>query len=87
MATSLKCSKCSGEMQEGIVVDLGYAGILRSMWVEDEAVSSVGTALVDNRKRKVKTITYRCLSCGFLDSYAKELKRSGVPLGVAIAVD
>ena len=71
MALALKCSKCSGEMQEGLVVDLGYAGILRSMWVEDQAGNSGAPGTVDNHKRKVKTITLRCSNCGFLDSYAK----------------
>lgn len=70
MAPSLKCSKCSGEMREGLVVDLGYAGILKSMWVEDPAASAGAAGTVDNNKRKLKTITYRCANCGFLDSYA-----------------
>jgi hypothetical protein len=70
MALNLKCSKCKGEMQEGLVVDLGYAGILRSMWMEDQVGNSGASRTVDNNKRKVKTITYRCLNCGFLDSYA-----------------
>ena len=71
MALSLKCSKCNGEMQEGVVVDLGYAGVLQSMWVEDQAASGGSTGTVDNHKQKIKTSTYRCLGCGFLDSYAK----------------
>lgn len=70
MSLSLKCSKCSGVMEEGIVVDLNYAGVLQSMWVEDQAGSGP-TGNVDNHKRKIKTKTYRCSSCGFLDSYAK----------------
>ena len=70
MALKLTCSKCNSDMQQGVVVDLSYAGILRSMWVEDQADNlSPGTA--DNHKRKLKTITYRCSNCGFLDSYAK----------------
>ena len=70
MALKLNCSKCNSDMQQGVVVDLSYAGILRSMWVEDQADKNVaGTA--DTHKRKVKTITYRCSNCGFLDSYAK----------------
>jgi DNA-directed RNA polymerase subunit RPC12/RpoP len=69
MAMNLRCSKCSGEMQEGLVVDLGYTGILRSMWVEDQAGNGGAPGTIDNNKRKVKTITYRCLNCGFLDSY------------------
>ena len=71
MALALKCSKCSGEMQEGLVVDLSYKGVIPSMWVEDQAGGGGAPVAVDNHKRKVKTITYRCSNCGFLDSYAK----------------
>ena len=71
MALELNCSKCDGDMQQGVVVDLSYAGILSSMWVEDEPQTGVGAGIVDNHKRKLKTITYRCANCGFLDSYAK----------------
>ena len=70
MPSDSKCSKCSGEMQEGLVVDLNYAGVLQSMWVEDQAVVSVGSGTLDGKK-KIKTTTYRCSRCGFLDSYAK----------------
>ena len=70
MLSDFRCSKCSGEMQEGLVVDLNYAGVLQSMWVEDPVVASVG-AVATVAKRKIKTITYRCLSCGYLDSYAR----------------
>jgi hypothetical protein len=70
MPSDFRCSKCSGEMQEGLVVDLNYAGILQSMWVEDQPGKGVGSGATDG-KRKVKTITYRCSSCGYLDSYAK----------------
>jgi predicted nucleic-acid-binding Zn-ribbon protein len=68
MPSDFKCSKCSGEMQEGLVVDLNYAGVLQSMWVEE--AGKVGPGVMDG-KRKVKTITYRCSNCGYLDSYAK----------------
>ena len=70
MPSDVKCSKCSGEMQEGLVVDLNYSGILQSMWIEDQAGNGIGPGTTDG-KRKVKTITYRCSSCGYLDSYAK----------------
>ena len=70
MPSDVRCSKCSGEMKEGLVVDLNYGGILQSMWVDDQADKSVGSVTTDG-KRKVKTITYRCSSCGYLDSYAR----------------
>jgi len=71
MALALNCSKCSGQMEEGLVVDLNYKGAIPSMWVEDQAAQGGAAVVVDNHKRKVKTITYRCSNCGFLDSYAK----------------
>ena len=71
MALMLDCSKCDSHMQQGVVVDMSYAGILRSMWVEDQAENSVIAGIPDHHKRKVNTITYRCSNCGFLDSYAK----------------
>ena len=37
MAPVLNCSKCSGQMEEGLVVDLNYKGAIPSMWVEDRA--------------------------------------------------
>jgi hypothetical protein len=67
MALKLNCSKCNSHMQQGVVVDLSYAGILRSMWVEDQAENSLIPGIA-NHKRNVKTITYRCSNCGFLDS-------------------
>ena len=71
MALKLTCSKCNSDMQQGVVVDLSYAGILSSMWVEDKPETGVVAGIADNHKRKLKTITYRCSNCGFLDSYAK----------------
>ena len=71
MALILSCSKCSGQMEEGLVVDLNYKGAIPSMWVEDQAREGAASGAVDTHKRKVKTITYRCSNCGFLDSYAK----------------
>lgn len=71
MALALNCSKCSGQMEEGLVVDLSYKGVISSMWVEDPAVAGGAAVTVDNHKRKVKTVTYRCANCGFLDSYAR----------------
>jgi hypothetical protein len=52
VALKLNCSKCNSYMQQGVVVDLSYAGILRSMWVEDQAENSVvaGIPITINEK-------------------------------------
>ena len=70
MTLTLNCSKCNGRMEEGLVVDLNYKGPIPSIWVEDPTPAGAAIA-VDTHKRKVKTITYRCSNCGFLDSYAR----------------
>ena len=57
MPLDSRCSKCSGEMQAGLVVDLNYAGIPQSMWVDEPAGKSVGPATA-NSKRQVKTKTW-----------------------------
>ena len=71
MALALNCSKCNGQMEEGLVVDLNYKGTIPSMWVEDQTAAGESAVVVDTHKRKVRTITYRCSSCGYLDSYAR----------------
>jgi hypothetical protein len=58
-------------MQEGLVVDFNYAGVLPSMWVQAQAQLSAGAGGNMDGKRKVKTVTYRCSDCGYLDSYAR----------------
>lgn len=58
-------------MHEGLVVDFNYAGVMPSMWVQDQTQVSAGAGSNMNGKRKVKTVTYRCAGCGYLDSYAR----------------
>lgn len=69
MTPDLKCTKCNGQMLEGLVVDFNYTGAMPSMWVEEK--TQAGASNMMNGKRKVKTVTYRCSDCGYLDSYAK----------------
>ncbi|KKS41887.1 MAG: hypothetical protein UV61_C0001G0113 [Candidatus Gottesmanbacteria bacterium GW2011_GWB1_43_11] len=54
----MKCPKCKGEMEEGVLV--GYAdGILS--WVNKVVLA----------KERKQTHTYNCKNCGYLESYAK----------------
>ena len=71
MTPELNCPKCKGQMQEGLVVDFNYAGVLPSMWIQDQAQASAASSSNMNGKRKIKTVTYRCSDCGYLDSYAR----------------
>jgi hypothetical protein len=71
MTLQLNCPKCKGQMQEGLVVDFNYAGVLPSMWVQGQVQMNAGAGSNMNGKKKIKTVTYRCADCGYLDSYAK----------------
>jgi hypothetical protein len=68
---SYQCSKCNSDMEEGFLIEKGDGGILSSeTWVAGEPVKSFFGGL--NLKGKVvyDVKTFRCLACGYLDSYA-----------------
>jgi predicted nucleic-acid-binding Zn-ribbon protein len=80
---ALECPKCQGEMIEGLVVN-GDGFSIEGLWVgtEDylrairEGAESfwgpVGPRLLKRLKGKhFGTSTFRCSSCGYLESYAR----------------
>ena len=70
------CSKCSGAMTPGFLLDFTGDGVRRdqSLWVEGsrQAAPWVGTRLKGKKVREVDA--YRCDSCGFLELYAHTLR-------------
>ena len=67
-----RCPKCQGEMVQGFVIDYTYGARLVSQWAEGSPRKSF---LGVTRKPEGKPIpigTFRCNSCGFLESYARE---------------
>jgi hypothetical protein len=65
------CLKCKARMQEGFIVDNTYGGRLVTKWIEGAPEKSrwLGVRLRD--KKAIEVATYRCTSCGYLESYAK----------------
>ena len=63
-----RCCKCGGEMEQGFVQDAATGGFLVSSWVKGAPESSFW------RGTKPKPLlpigTFRCVACGFLESYA-----------------
>jgi hypothetical protein len=68
---SYQCSKCNSDMDEGFLLEKGEAPLLSAeTWVLGKPVKSwfaglnlKGTVLYD-------VTTFRCIACGYLDSYA-----------------
>ena len=65
---NIKCPKCGGEMEEGFVADRST-----SFNIAQSQYWGTGTSMLEMGKLKDQKIvtTYRCKSCGFLESYAK----------------
>lgn len=68
----LKCVKCGGEMEKGFSIDNAYIGWFQLRWV-----TKMGIFSGENEK---KIDTYRCKSCGYLESYANNLETPIVKL-------
>ncbi len=66
-ATS-RCPKCQGEMVQGFVLDNFHGGRLVSQWAEKSFWFKTKMP-VDNL---ITIGIFRCNSCGFLESYARE---------------
>ena len=75
----MKCIKCKkGDMEKGIIVDLGHYDTAREpTWVNQLSNGKYfSTKLFGDQypDKKFNVITYRCVNCGFLESYTEEKK-------------
>jgi len=57
-------------MEMGFILDNFYGAILDSSWLEASPEKSWRGSAKTKGKRKLAITTYRCTSCGFLESYA-----------------
>jgi hypothetical protein len=58
-------------MSQGFVADFGYAHTEVSTWVEGSPKSSFWQGVKTPMEQRVPIGTFRCISCGFLESYAR----------------
>lgn len=68
---SIECPKCRGRMEEGFIKDRDYGSVHASKWVEGAPEKSFWTGTKISGKHQVQVTTYRCTSCGYLESYAR----------------
>ena len=65
----MKCPKCNGEMEEGFIVDKAHLGVgTKPMW-------ATNIKFFGGPQNKHNVVSYRCKSCGYLESYAKSTKK------------
>ncbi len=71
MSPQTACPKCNGRMEPGFIVDKGHHDHLaRTEWVEGAPEGSFWTGLKTKGRDKHPIRTDRCMSCGYLESYA-----------------
>jgi len=65
------CVKCGAPMEEGFILDNAHGARLQSEWIEGPPERSRWTGLRLKDKEHIPVVTFRCLSCGYLESYAQ----------------
>jgi hypothetical protein len=63
------CPKCQAKMETGLIPDEGYSHTFMSKWVEGIAQTGFFGLKLKGR-RQFPITTYRCTTCGYLESYA-----------------
>jgi uncharacterized protein DUF6487 len=66
----LECPKCHASMEAGFIKDETYGAVHASKWVEGPPEKSFWTGTKTRGKKQVQVMTYRCSSCGYLESFA-----------------
>ncbi len=70
-AMSYQCSRCDSKMEKGFLLEKGDGAVLSSeTWVAGEPQKSMLTGVSLKNKTIFDVITFRCIVCGYLDSYA-----------------
>jgi hypothetical protein len=70
-SNELQCPKCNGQMEEGFVMDRTYGGVEPSTWIEGAPSRSIWTGVKIKDKQGFSVATFRCVTCGYLESYAR----------------
>ncbi len=67
----MRCPKCSAAMEEGFILDQTQEGARASEWIGDPAEKSFWLRVEKSGKAVYTIHSYRCVDCGFLESYAR----------------
>ena len=68
---AISCPKCQGEMAQGYVHDFTPVGVGISQWNAGPPKKAFSAGILDAPSH-IPIGTFRCQSCGFLESYARE---------------
>ena len=66
----LACPKCRSDMEDGFLVDHTHGGVEKPQWASGTPDSSFWVGVRMKGRQRHQVHTYRCTSCGYLESYA-----------------
>ncbi len=69
----VSCPKCTGNMEEGFLLDVTRGANRQATWVQGRPELSFWTGLKIKGKPQRRVTTLRCTRCGYLESYATGL--------------
>ena len=67
------CPKCGGSMEPGFLVDHAYGAVAKPEWASGEPHYSWWTGVKMGGRQLYNVETFRCMRCGLLESYARDL--------------
>ena len=71
-ARTPSCPKCNASMTEGFVLDVSYGTRKPNLWVEGKPEKSFWVGVKLANRRQIEISAFRCSSCGFLETYARQ---------------
>ena len=69
---SPRCPKCQAKMSEGFLVDSSHQAVRVAHWAEGAPTYWALRILKMRGRRKLPIQSWRCASCGYLESFANE---------------
>jgi hypothetical protein len=68
------CLRCKTAMERGFTMDKNYQQVLVARWVKGKPEASAWTGTRVLGKETREEMTFRCPACGYLESYAIDIK-------------
>lgn len=77
MNESVECIRCHAKMEVGFVPDNTHSGFQQPKWSPGVPQPSFWTGLKLKADSVIPVTTFRCLKCGYLESFAISSNVSG----------
>jgi hypothetical protein len=78
MSNAVECIRCHAQMEVGYMLDANHSGYQQQNWYPGEPTPSVWMGLKLAKDQVLPVSTFKCQSCGYLESYAITQSQDGL---------